>query len=425
MKTLIKGGSVYLGGSFQNKDILIEDGIISEIEAGITIKTDSVIDASGLTVMPGLIDMHVHLREPGYEYKEDIVSGTKAAAAGGFTAVACMPNTNPVIDDESTVSYVVDRAKKAGYARVYPIGAITKGEKGEELSEMYKMKKAGIVAVSDDGRPVENANIMRHALEYAKTVDLLLISHSEDLELSKGGAVNEGYHSTISGLPGISRVAEESIVAREILLAEALGCRVHIAHISTKGSAELVRQGKRRGIKVTAETCPHYFAATDELILSYDSFTKVNPPLRTEEDRLAIIEAIKDGTVDAIVTDHAPHHLDEKKVEYVMAANGISGLETSFSLAYTYLVKSGAITLEKLIELMSTSPAKLIGVPSGIAVGAPADIAIADLSAEYNIDTAKFYSKGKNTPFNGWKVKGKIDTTILGGKVVYSKGKIV
>ena len=263
MKTLIKSGKVYIDGSFQNTDILIENGVIAEIKAGINDKGDNVIDASGLIVMPGLVDMHVHLREPGYEYKEDIVSGTKAAAAGGFTAVACMPNTNPVIDDESTVNYVVDRANKAGYARLYPIDAITKGEKGEELSEMYKMKKVEIVAVSDDGRPVVNSNTMRHALEYAKTVNLLLISHSEDLELSKGGAVNEGYHSTISGLPGISRAAEETIVAREILLAEALGCRVHIAHISTKGSAELVRQGKRRGVNVTAETCPHYFAATD------------------------------------------------------------------------------------------------------------------------------------------------------------------
>jgi dihydroorotase len=287
------------------------------------------------------------------------------------------------------------------------------------------MKKAGAAAVSDDGKPVSCGNMMRHALEYAKSLDMLIISHSEDLSLSAGGAVNEGYNSTVSGLPGITRAAEEVAVARDILLAEALDARIHIAHISTKGSVELVRRAKERGVKVTAETCPHYFAATDDLILSYDSFTKVNPPLREETDRLAIIEGLRDGTIDVIATDHAPHHLDDKRVEYALASFGISGLETAFGLAYTYLVQKEYIDFTRLIQLMSINPAKILGIKSGIYAGSPADITILDLKTEYKIDTAKFYSKGVNTPFNGYKVTGRAEYTIVDGRIKLDKGQLV
>lgn len=426
MKTLIKGGSVILGNAIEKTDILIENNIIAKIGKDINDTADKLIEAKGLTIMPGLVDMHVHLREPGYEYKEDILSGSRAAVKGGFTSIACMPNTNPVCDNESIVNYIVDKANAAGYAKVYPIGAITKGSKGEELPEMYKMKKRGIVAASDDGHPVSSGNTMRKAMEYAKTIDLLLISHCEDLDLAAGGFVNEGYNSTITGLKGISRVSEEIMVSREILLAETLNTRIHIAHISTKGSVELIRQAKRRGVKVTAETCPHYFAVNDDVILTFDPFTKVNPPIREENDRLAIIEGIQDGTIDVIATDHAPHHLDEKRVEYALAMNGISGLETAFSLAYTYLVKSGAINIVKLVELMSIKPAMILGLGSkAIEEGAVADLVIVDTESQYQIDTAKFISKGKNSPFNGYDVQGRVEFTIVDGKTLVEKGQIL
>lgn len=425
MKTLIKGAKIVTEKGLTRADILIEKGIISEISEEIRAEADRIIEGDGLTAIPGLVDMHTHLREPGYEYKENILTGTKAAVKGGFTSVACMPNTLPICDNDSVVNYIVDKAKEAGYAKVYPIGAITKGSQGVELSEMHRMKKAGIVAVSDDGRPVMNSNVMRHAMEYAKSVDILVISHCEDLELSKDGYVNEGYNSTISGLQGITRASEEIMVAREILLANALDTRIHIAHISTKGSVELVRQAKKKGVKVTAETCPHYFAATDDLILTFDSFTKVNPPLREEKDRLAIIEGLKDGTIDVIATDHAPHHLDEKRVEYALAANGISGLETAFSLAYTYLVKAGHIEMAELINLMCIKPAELIGIKSGLTEGNPADIVLVDLKDKYIIDNKKFLSRGKNTPFNGYEVYGNIVYTIIDGQVKLDKGQIV
>lgn len=424
MRTLIKGGNIIIGNSSTIADLLIEDDKIIEI-GRINVKADKVIEADGLTIIPGLVDMHVHLREPGFEYKETILSGTKAAVKGGFTAVACMPNTSPVCDSEAVVALIKAKAAEANYAKVYPIGAITKESKGLELAEMYKMKKAGIVAASDDGKPVSNGNIMRHAMEYAKTIDLLLISHCEDIELAAGGLVNEGYNSTISGLSGITRVSEEIMVAREIFLAEALKTKIHLAHLSTRGSIELVRQAKARGVKVTAETCPHYFAANDDLILSFNSNTKVNPPLRTEDDRQEVIKGIADGTIDAIVTDHAPHHQDDKRVEYALAANGISGLETSFALGYTYLVKTGVITLYKLIELMSINPAKIIGIISGINVGGIADITIVNTEDKYIIDSSKFISKGKNTPFNGFEVYGSVQYTIVNGRLLVDKGQVL
>lgn len=425
MKILIKSGSVMLKGQLKKTDLLIDNGVIKSIESNINDKADKIINAEGLFVFPGFVDIHTHLREPGYEYKETIYSGTKAAVKGGFTSIACMPNTSPICDNDSVVNYIKDKAKEAGYCKVYPIGAITKNSQGAELSEMYRMKKAGIVAVSDDGKPVMNSKVMRQAMEYAKTVDILVISHCEDTELSSGGLVNEGYNATISGLAGISSASEEVMVAREIILAETLDTKVHIAHISTKGSVELVRAAKKRGVKVTAETCPHYFAANDELILDYNPDTKVNPPLRAESDRLAIIKGIQDGTIDAIATDHAPHHRDEKRVEYALAVNGISGIETSFALSYTYLVKSGLINMSRLTELMCYKPAELIGLNSGIAVGQDADITVVDLNKEYVIDSSKFISKGKNTPFNGFKVSGTIEYTLVNGKILVDEGSVI
>ena len=379
-----------------------------------------MIDAKGLHVFPGLIDLHVHLREPGFEYKEDIASGSAAAVRGGFTQVCCMPNTDPVCDNAAVVGYIVARGREVNLCKVRPIGAITKGEKGEQLAEIGKMKEAGAVAISDDGRPVANARIMRLAMEYASDFGLICLSHCEDKDLVDGGVVNEGYNSTLAGLKGIPRAAEEIMLAREIILAETLGKRAHICHVSTKGGVQLLREAKKRGVAITAETCPHYFTLTDDVIMSFDANTKVNPPIREAEDVAAIKEGLKDGTLDCIVTDHAPHHKDEKNVEYNLAAFGISGIETSFSLSYTYLVKAGVLTLEQLADRMSTAPARILGLEGGaLAEGAVADIMLADLNAKYVIDSKEFVSKGKNTPFNGTEVYGKVCCTIVDGDVKY------
>ena len=414
---LIKNGYVVLQDGMENLDVLIDGKKIVKIEQGIEEKADyDVIDASSLVVMPGFVDMHCHLREPGQEHKEDIYSGSRAALQGGFTSIACMPNTSPVIDNASLVKYVIDRGIEVDNAKVYCIGAITKGQSGKELAEMASMKDAGAVAFSDDGHPVSDSNTMRLALEYASSFSSLIISHCEDLSLAAGGVVNEGYNATVSGLKGISRASEEVMVARDIILAETLNTKVHIAHVSTKGSVELVREAKKRGVKVTCETCPHYFSATDEEILSYNTNAKINPPLRTESDVEAIIEGLVDGTIDAIATDHAPHHQDEKNQEFYLAPFGTSGFETAFALAYTNLVMQDYMDLPALIKLMSSNPAKILGLGSGeIKVGEIADITIADLDKQFTVDASKFVSKGKNSLFDGWKLCGVVKHVIVDG----------
>lgn len=419
-KLLIKGGQVVFADEVKAADILLENGKIAKIGKNLKADGAEVVDAAGLTVFPGLIDMHVHLREPGFEYKEDIASGSAAAVAGGFTQVCCMPNTDPVCDNAAVVGYIAARAKEVGLCKVRPIGAITRGEKGETLSEMGKMKDAGAVAVSDDGKPVANARMMRLAMEYASDFGLICLSHCEDKDLVDGGVVNEGYNSTLAGLKGIPRASEEIMIAREIILAETLHKRAHICHVSTKGGVQLLREAKARGVQITAETCPHYFTLTDDVVTSFDANTKVNPPIREAEDVAAIREGLRDGTLDCIVTDHAPHHVDEKNVEYNLAAFGISGIETSFSLSYTYLVKCGVLSLPELADRMSAAPARILHLEGGkIAEGEVADLMLADLNAEYVIDGKKFVSKGKNTPFGGMKVSGKVVCTIVDGDVKY------
>lgn len=410
------------GGVFLGKDILIEKDRIVEIGTNLSKKVHRVIDATDMWVIPGLIDAHCHLREPGFEYKEDIVSGTRSAAAGGFTSVACMPNTEPAIDNAAMVQYIKLKSASEGKVRVYPIAAITQGRKGKHIAEMGEMKKAGAVALSDDGDPVSDANVMRLALEYAKQFGLLIISHCEDKSLVADGVMNEGYVSTILGLKGITRAAEEVMVARDVILSEITEAPIHIAHVSTAGAVDIIRHAKSRGIPVTCETAPHYFSATDEWVENYDTNAKVNPPLRTQRDVEAIKEGLRDGTIDIIATDHAPHHIDEKEVEFNLAANGISGFETAFSLSYTHLVDTGLLSLEELVAKLSTTPAQILGIPGGVLdIGLPADITIVDTKREYIVNRDKFYSKGKNTPFHGKKLKGKVIYTIVGGKVVYDK----
>ncbi|MCL2862224.1 MAG: dihydroorotase [Firmicutes bacterium] len=424
MKLLIKNGQVVQDGKTTKADILIEDDRISKIAPSVEkIKDAKEIDAKGLHVMAGFVDMHTHLREPGFEYKEDLESGSRAAIAGGYTSLACMPNTMPVIDNAYLVDYIMNAPFTRDIAvKIYPIGAVTKGQKGEELAEIGLMKKAGIVAISDDGRPIENAQIMRQALEYADTFGVLLISHCEDMALAGDGVVNEGYNSTITGLKAIPTASEEVMVSRDIILAEYLGVRVHIAHISTEGSVRLIRDAKKRGVKVTCETCPHYFSATDDEILNFNTNAKMNPPLRAKKDVQAIIEGIKDGTIDCLATDHAPHANDEKNVEFAYAANGTVGLETAFSVAYTHLVKPGHITLERLSELMSKTPAKLLGLDDAeIKVGNIADLTIVDLNKSHKVDAQKLSSKSKNSLFDGWKLNGQIVHTIIDGEVKFSK----
>lgn len=423
MKTLIQGGNVVLKDRIEKCDVLIEDGIITGIGSGL--EGDEVIPASGKTVIPGIIDMHVHLREPGFEGKEDIASGSLAAVAGGVTQVCCMPNTDPVCDNAVVVNYIINRAKEVDLCKVRPIGAITRGEQGESLADIGKMAQAGIVAISDDGRSVMNSNIMRLAMEYASDFGLKCLCHCEDKTLVDGGVVNEGYNSTLCGLKGQLRAVEDIMICRDICLSRSLDIPVHICHVSTYSGVDIIRAAKADGVKVTAETCPHYFAITDDIITSFDTYTKVSPPVREERDRLAVIEGLKDGTIDCIVTDHAPHSKKDKEVEYNLAAFGMSGIETSFAVSYTYLVKTGALTLPELMRKMSYEPAKVLGLEGGeICEGGVADIAIVDLDADYVVDGEKFLSKGKNTPFNGCRVWGKVLKTLVDGKVKFDAEKL-
>ena len=422
MKRIIKNGYVInpAKGFAGKADILINYGVIERVAENIDDYDAKIIDATGMIVAPGLVDLHVHFREPGFEYKEDIESGSRAAAKGGVTSVVCMPNTNPPIDNAALVEYIINRGNKTGLANVMTTGCITKGLKGDELTEMAELKESGAVAFSDDGRPVTSSVIMRRALSYAKMLDIPLMAHSEDLDLVDGGSMNEGYMSTYLGLRGIPKSAESVAVSRDILLAEEIGAKLHICHVSTKNSIEAVRAAKARGAKITAETAPHYFTLTDKACDGFNTNAKMNPPLRDDEDVAAIIDALCDGTIDAIATDHAPHHVDEKRIEFEKAANGIVGLETSLALGCTYLVKSGKMTMLELIDKMSTSPAKIIGSDRGtLNVGAPADIVIFDENEEFTVDVNEFETKGKNSPYNGMKLFGRVHRTILGGRTVY------
>ena len=419
---IIRNGNLVLQDKVVKGDILVENGKIASITENIPANGDTEIDATGKYVFPGLIDMHVHLREPGYEYKEDIESGTKAAVKGGFTQICCMPNTDPITDNKVVVSYIKHRAAEVGACKVHPIGAITKGEKGEQLAEIGEMKKAGAVAISDDGVSVKSSRLMRLAMEYASGFDMKCLCHCEDKELVDGGVVNEGLNSTIAGLKGIPRAAEDIMIARDIALAESLDVPVHICHVSTHSGVRLIRDAKKAGVKVTAETCPHYYAVTDDVITSFDTRTKVNPPIREEMDRQAILEGLKDGTLDCIVTDHAPHHINDKNVEYNLAAFGISGIETSFGFAITYLYKTGVLTLPAIAEKMSAAPARILGLQGGkIEVGGVADLTIADLDEKWTIDPANFVSKGKNNPFGDYELCGVVKYTIVDGEVKYQE----
>jgi dihydroorotase len=400
------------------EDVWIRDGKIISAES--TVPADAhVYDLSGKWVVPGLIDIHVHLREPGQEYKESVASGTKAAAAGGFTAVACMPNTAPVNDCASVTRYILERAQGCS-ARVYPVGAISKGSKGESLAEFGEMRQAGIVAVTDDGMPVTDSQMMRRAMEYAKSHDLLVMSHSEEAALTRNGCMNEGVTATRLGLRGIPAAAESIMVYREAALAELTGAHVHIAHVSTSESLAVIAMAKQRGVNLTAETAPHYFTLTDEAVIGYDTNAKMNPPLRSEKDRQAIRAALRDGTLDAIATDHAPHSVLEKEVEFNEAANGIVGLETALSLSLA-LVREGVISESRLVELMSVSPARIIGVAGGsLSVGDVADITVIDPAAKYVFSAEQSNSKGKNSPFIGWELQGRAIMTLVGGNIEHN-----
>ena len=421
MTLLIQGGHVIDPGRFNGvADVLIENGKISAVGPTLAAPAGAtVIQAAGQLVLPGFVDLHVHFREPGFEYKETIQSGTEAAVAGGFTTVCAMPNTNPVNDNQAVTEFMLERAKAAGNAHLYPIGAITKQSEGKELAEIGDLRRAGCVAISDDGKPVMNSLVMRRAMEYARAFDVPVVDHCEDLHLSEGGCMNEGLVSTELGLPGIPSAAEDVMVARNVSLAELTGARLHLAHISTAGSVRMVREAKARGLKVTAEACPHHFTLTEELTRGYNTHAKMNPPLRTSQDVQAIKDGLRDGTIDVIATDHAPHATQEKQQEFTEAPFGIVGLETALPLTLA-LVEEGVLTLESAVDKLATAPAKAFSLNAGtLAVGAPADVAIVDPNREWQVDPSRFRSKSRNTPFAGWKVKGRVTTTIVSGRVVF------
>jgi len=425
---LIKNGTIIDPSQFleKKKDLLIRNGHVEAIDESLDAEGAEIFDAADLIVAPGFIDLHVHLREPGYEYKETIASGARAAVAGGFTSVCCMPNTNPVNDNSSVTSFIIEQGRAAKLANVFPIGAITQGSKGEHLAEIGEMKMAGVVAISDDGRPVRDSGVMRRAMEYSRDFDLAVVDHCEDCCGVAGWAMHEGEYSALMGLNGLPGAAEDLHVARDITLAELTGARVHIAHISTARSVEMVRQAKQRGVAVTCEVTPHHFTLTDRDVYEsgYDTNLKMAPPLRPQSDLEAVIEGIHDGTIDAIATDHAPHHANEKMLEFDHAPNGIIGLETAVSLTLDRLVDRGVISLRRMVELLSVNPARIFNLDRGtLKVGAVADVTIFDPNGEIKIDTSKFQSKSRNTPFGGWELKGAPAATIVGGRVVWRSEK--
>ncbi len=423
MNILIKQGRVIdpAQGLDGVMDVLIEDGKVVKVGKGLK-GSGEVVDAAGKLVVPGLIDIHVHLRDPGQEYKEDIVSGTRAAAAGGFTSVACMPNTKPVNDNKAVTLYILDKARNEGLVNVFPVGAITKGQKGESLAEMGELREAGCLAVSDDGHPVTNGELMRRAMEYSRPFGLTVIAHSEELSLVGEGVMNDGFVATELDLKGIPWVAEDAAIARDVMLAEFTGARLHVAHVSTRGAVEIIRQARKRGVQVTCEATPHHFTLTDEAVRGYNANAKMNPPLRSAADVAAIRAGLADGTIDAIATDHAPHHIDEKNVEFNIALNGIVGLETALPLTLR-LVEEKVIDLSRAVSLLTAGPARALGIPRGtLEAGAAGDVTVIDPELKWTVEPPKLLSKSKNTPFGGWEMKGAAVATIVGGKVVWKRG---
>ncbi|MCY3985860.1 MAG: dihydroorotase [Candidatus Dadabacteria bacterium] len=425
MGVLIKNGRVIDPSQSLDMvgDVYVQQDRIKEISERIDAprREDTVIDASGQIVAPGFVDIHVHLREPGYEHKETIKTGCLAAAAGGFTSIVCMPNTNPINDNASVSEYILLKARTEGIVNVFPIGAITKGEKGEELADIGEMCEAGCVAISDDGMPVVDSGLMRKAMEYVKPFGIPVITHAEDTGLSVGGVMNEGFVSTELGLRGIPAASEEVGVVRDIILCELTGTPLHICHVSTKGSVRLIREAKKRGVKVTVEATPHHFTLTDREVYGYRTDAKMNPPLRTQEDVDAILEGIADGIIDVIATDHAPHSQDEKNVEFDLAPFGIVGLETALSLSLE-LVEKGVISLDEMIRKLTVAPSEIVGIERGtIAPGSVADIVVFNPEMIWTVDPGKFFSKGRNTPFSGWDLKGVVSSTVVSGKVVFSR----
>ncbi len=420
---LIRGGRVIdpSRGTDGVADVLIEGGKITAVGRGVEAGSGAqIIDASGKVVAPGLIDLHVHLREPGQEDLETVASGAMAAAAGGFTAVCAMPNTDPVTDNQAAVGFIVSQAQRAGKARVYPIGAVTLGQRGEQLAEFGELVGAGAVAVSDDGKPVGSSHMMRTALEYARTFGIPVANHCEEMSLAQGGAMHEGLVSTRLGLKGIPAAAEEIMVARDIILAELTGGHVHLCHMSTRGSVELIRRGKEKGIRVTAEATPHHFSLTHERCEGYDTNAKMNPPLRESEDVEAIRLGLKDGTIDVIASDHAPHHYDAKEREFDNAPNGIIGLETALGVAIRDLVESGVLSLPALIDRMSTRAARIFNLPGGtLAVGAPADVVVFDPTERWIVRPETFRSKSRNTPYAGAELVGRAHQTVVRGRIAF------
>ncbi|MBN1504293.1 MAG: dihydroorotase [Candidatus Eisenbacteria bacterium] len=422
---LLRNGRVLdpAGGLDETADVLVRDGTIESIGKGIAAEPGArVMDLTGKLAVPGLIDMHVHLREPGREDEETIQSGGRAAAAGGFTAVACMANTRPVVDNAGMVRFVVEAAKKRSPVRVFCVGAGTVGLKGEAMTEIMDMRDAGAVAISDDGKFIQNSEVARRVMEYCRMAGLPFISHCEDQYLSAGGDMHEGYWSTVLGLKGIPAAAETVAVAREVSLAELTGARVHIAHVSAGESVDVVRRAKERGLTVTAETAPHYLVLTDRAVCGYDTNAKVNPPLRSEEDRERVVAGLKDGTIDVIASDHAPHCEEEKDVEFAAAAFGLIGLETSVGVIMTFLVRKGIVPLKDAIAAMTVKPAAVLGIDGGtLAAGRRADITIIDPELEWEVDPSRFASGARNTPFRGMKLTGKAVATMVAGKLVYEE----
>lgn len=421
MTILIKNGRVIDPAQSidEQLDLLIRDGVIIETGKDLHADPAEVIDATGLLVVPGLIDLHVHLRDPGLEYKEDIISGTLAAVAGGFTSVACMPNTRPVNDNQTVTEYIINKARQKGSCNVFPIGSITKGLSGETLSEMGEMQQSGAVGFSDDGLPVCSGEVMRRALEYAKPFGFPIISHAEDLSIAGKGVMNDGFVATELGLKGIPWVAEDAMTARDIMLAEFTGGRLHVAHVSTKGGMALVRDAKRRGVAVTCEVTPHHLTLTEEAVRGYNTNAKMNPPLRLAEDVAALREGLADGTVDAIATDHAPHHYDEKNVEFAIAMNGIVGLETALPLTLR-LVKQGVIDLSRAVDLLSCGPARAFGLDRGtLEAGKVADVTLIDPDCQWTVTSETLHSKSKNSPFLGETMQGAARMTLVAGRIVY------